>query len=1063
MAGLLNINLKINGVDTAVASIEDLEMALSDAKKELKTLQVGSEPFNTLARDIQGAESRLKTINKELEGLEPAQKAEGFVKLGEGIVGAFAVATTALSAFGVESEDVAQAQLKAQQLITVALGARQIAEASLQIKIVATTISQKAQTLATTAQTAAMRALFTVIAANPIGALVTVLAAAAAAAYAFSQSTDDAAQAQKDLNKALTEGQKKAKEQTVTLTTLQTILNDTTATESARKEALEQVQKILPSLNGLELDRADNMDTINTAIQEQIRLIGEQTKAEALRQLIIQKEQELVEKNAESASNYISYWEEFGNYLKNFGNPITAQFDNVLTSVGNKNKALGREQDNLNDLYSQYNTILNNVLTNQGKSNEETRKAAEAAKKEQEAIRKRNEARQAAIKALRDEITSRVTLAEVVKGDLDDPNLIKEIRERINRYQEEINKLYQPESQVVKEYKDLFVTSFDDIANLFKGGTVNFFTDIQGIFQELSQNGYTYLDENGNAVKASFEEVSGVLVGILNEAQNEIAKNLREGVINEEQFGFFQGVIDNYRTLTEEFQKEPRVFGEDTIQKADELEKALFNILGNTQRLYGEFENLGTDIDITSINAQIDDLNDKWEKGYLGKDKAWYDEALSYLTGLRDGLYEIREIPAPDVDLTTALDNLETLREKYIQDFTAILVKRDEYVNGWEKSDEREAAAYKEAETRVDNIINLQRQLIISNQNLIAVRKAAIDTEGEFLVLQEQAQRAFVSNNRQAIFELLAQQEFFVKKERVFGEQRQLEANRLFAVLSNLGIDAAQIEGEERIALLQEYYTFLEERNQTANDNIKKQNQEVYDSLKDNFRQIGETARTGVDVFRQYIEVQIEQLNAEEKIQLDKIVGDNEYANQKRIELAEEYEEKRKALTKKGQIAQLRLTQASALANVADAITKALTAGPVIGQILAGITAGIGLAQVGVIQKQIGNVRALAMGGLLQGPSHASGGIMIGSNVLAEGGEAVINKRTTLEYRTLLSGLNQSGGNGRPLISTPYDDTRLIEALNQSNRNTPLRAYVVERDITTSQEVNKRLNQLSKF
>src|SRR6056300_427445 len=117
MARNLNINLKINGVDQSISSINELESALTQAKDELKGLDVGSQQFQTLSRDIQSAESQLKTINKEIAGLEPQQKAEGFVKLGEGIVGAFAVATTALSAFGVESEDVAEAQLKAQQLI----------------------------------------------------------------------------------------------------------------------------------------------------------------------------------------------------------------------------------------------------------------------------------------------------------------------------------------------------------------------------------------------------------------------------------------------------------------------------------------------------------------------------------------------------------------------------------------------------------------------------------------------------------------------------------------------------------------------------------------------------------------------------------------------------------------------------------------------------------------------------------------------------------------------------------------------------------------------------------
>ena len=246
MAGL-NITLKINGVNTAIASLEDLELALTDAKKELKTLQVGSDSFKTLARDIQGAESKLKTINKEFEGLEPQAKAEGFVKLGEGIVGAFAVGITALSVFGIESEDVAKAQLKAQQLITVAIGARQIAEATLQIKVVATTIAQKAQTLATAATPVAMRTLFTVIAANPIGALVTVLAAAGAAAYYFSTQTDVAAQQQKELNKALVEAEQKGAETIVSLTSLGAVVNDLTADEKTRNQSWQDLQSVYPT------------------------------------------------------------------------------------------------------------------------------------------------------------------------------------------------------------------------------------------------------------------------------------------------------------------------------------------------------------------------------------------------------------------------------------------------------------------------------------------------------------------------------------------------------------------------------------------------------------------------------------------------------------------------------------------------------------------------------------------------------------------------------------------------------------------------------------------------
>lgn len=48
----------------------------------------------------------------------------------------------------------------------------------------------------------------------------------------------------------------------------------------------------------------------------------------------------------------------------------------------------------------------------------------------------------------------------------------------------------------------------------------------------------------------------------------------------------------------------------------------------------------------------------------------------------------------------------------------------------------------------------------------------------------------------------------------------------------------------------------------------------------------------------------------------------------------------------------------------------------------------------------------LAKGGLIKGKSHAEGGVMLE----AEGGEAIINKRSTAMYKELLSQINQAGG-----------------------------------------------------
>lgn len=80
-----------------------------------------------------------------------------------------------------------------------------------------------------------------------------------------------------------------------------------------------------------------------------------------------------------------------------------------------------------------------------------------------------------------------------------------------------------------------------------------------------------------------------------------------------------------------------------------------------------------------------------------------------------------------------------------------------------------------------------------------------------------------------------------------------------------------------------------------------------------------------------------------------------------------------------------------------------------------------------------------AEGGLLVGPSHASGGIAgTGSfaGIEVEGGEAIISKNATSMFAPMLSMMNQMGG-GKPLGGTRYAATGgiLNQTLPQSTRN----------------------------
>lgn len=81
---------------------------------------------------------------------------------------------------------------------------------------------------------------------------------------------------------------------------------------------------------------------------------------------------------------------------------------------------------------------------------------------------------------------------------------------------------------------------------------------------------------------------------------------------------------------------------------------------------------------------------------------------------------------------------------------------------------------------------------------------------------------------------------------------------------------------------------------------------------------------------------------------------------------------------------------------------------------LAGVTTAI---QIATISKQLSK---LADGGLLQGKSHAQGGIPVGNTgIEVEGGEFVVSKRATAKYLPLLDAINAEGNGGKHVINNP--------------------------------------------
>lgn len=137
------------------------------------------------------------------------------------------------------------------------------------------------------------------------------------------------------------------------------------------------------------------------------------------------------------------------------------------------------------------------------------------------------------------------------------------------------------------------------------------------------------------------------------------------------------------------------------------------------------------------------------------------------------------------------------------------------------------------------------------------------------------------------------------------------------------------------------------------------------------------------------------------QMEANQALADQEEELKKKKENLEEEKAKKEKLLKKVDLGQKLI---EGIANTALAVTKALAAGPIIGQILAGIAAAAGAIQTGIIARQLSK---LEDGGLLRGKRHSQGGMRIeGSNIEVEGDEFVVNRVSTRKNLGLIEYIN---------------------------------------------------------
>lgn len=211
MAQEIDINLNVNA-EQADKSLGSLKSQLREAQQDVQKL---ADKFGATSTEAVNAAKRAAELKDRIgdaksltEAFNPDAKFKALSASLTGVAGGFSVVTGAMGAFGGESKEVEQTLLKVQSAMAMASGLQAVGESIDSFKQLGAVV--KSFTIVQRISAAAQLIWNAAMAANPIGAIVAVVAALIAAGYALvkmfiasSEATQKAEAANKALNKEL--------------------------------------------------------------------------------------------------------------------------------------------------------------------------------------------------------------------------------------------------------------------------------------------------------------------------------------------------------------------------------------------------------------------------------------------------------------------------------------------------------------------------------------------------------------------------------------------------------------------------------------------------------------------------------------------------------------------------------------------------------------------------------------------------------------------------------------------------------------------------------------------
>jgi hypothetical protein len=1014
----IGIRIQLNGLNTVITDIKTLENEIRKAKEDLKEVEIGGPIFNQLAKEISQAETKLMGLQDTARGLSKEKTLEGFGKLGAGISSSFAAATAAVSLFGSESESVQKAATQAQNLLTIALSLRGVAEIKTGADIVARTIAEKASTAATNATNLATKSLYTTLAANPYGAILAVVGLLITAFIAFGKEEEKAAEKTKTLNELRLESEKSIISETNKLRTLQKILNDGNVSLDAKQGAYTELQKLVPTLTNLTLEQAQAQGVLNSSIGDEIKLIELRAKQKAYETFFVQEETKNIEKNRKARESFIKTLnvelnQERLRLLQQ--NVARDEVERIIEGITQQRLA----QQGFTDERENYRQVTEEILKLENKQTTVVNGQKTATDKLTKSQEERNKQREAYIQLLIQEIklNSELLVQTTQLRDLDN-KIIDSTQKKVDTAQSYADTLNQLKTftQLYKEANDGLIPVQDNLGNIFDKT------------KKLGENFIDSLDTisyTTDGAKKAIEEFDKAIL--------ELGKDLSEDdkVLLEDFANNYKEIFTTVQLL-QKFKGSPIGFGVEDFQK------------------------VVTDLNLSLGKITIDPYKRSAE-----------------------------EITAAKV---TAKERYEVLKKSFVDEYSLYLQSK---IDRKKLTDEEYQEVLKNipsiASATFESLSGVGNELLKFEQGVTLTSQKIVELNKKLLELAPAARAGFIVQNADEISKQygvtiplvlrnekeLSNLQSEISKKTFDEKKKYAEAiNILQADLLAQGIDIETLSYEQRLILLEKFLnkavdlTKNTEKSIGETDVFKSISGFTFDDLAKGLGEFSSLVGRTASLVAQSYSLQLEQLQKTNDKALSQIVGDTEEANQKRIELEGQFQKQKAEIEKKALIKSLQFQLIQAIADTAQAVISVIE-----NPILAVIVGALGAAQVGLIAQQLQTAQSMAgggrirmgAGGMVVGPSHENGGVSFASGgVNLEGGESVINKMSSLNYGGLLSQINQSGG-GSPIVNNPSNslmEERLIQAIAKT-KNEPIRAYVMNSEITNGQAINRRLDELA--